>query len=197
MLDQHNKDEYYRTIFKKSLIISLLFLILLFFSLQKFKRISINRMNPIQTEIYVSDIPITHQNIQNKRIAPRKPSGFIPIPDEEDELPGELIEEIIKSIPGSNIVSTRYPTEESPKIILEIYPQNKGFECTGIIRLLVLISKEGVVKDIEVVENSTGSDECLQLVIRAVNDSRWLPGKIKNKPVDSWTMKTYKFNIKR
>jgi TonB family protein len=197
MFNQNDKDEYFRIIFKKSLIISFSILIILFYSLQKFKRISINRMSPIQTEIFISDIPITHQSFKNKRIAPKKPSGFIPIPSEEDELPDELIEEMQKNTPGSKIMSTGYPVEDSPKIILEVYPQNKGFKCRGIIRLLVLISENGVVKDIEVVENSTGSNECLQLAIDAVSNSKWLPGKVKNKPVDIWIMKTYKFNIQR
>jgi hypothetical protein len=87
--------------------------------------------------------------------------------------------------------------ETPPKPILEVYPTVSGLSCTGYIRLLLLVNKNGSAESIEIIENTTQADTCLSLTIEAVRKSRWIPAKIDKKAVDTWVTKTYKFNVKQ
>jgi len=183
-------------IFKISLIISLIFITLLLYLFPKFDKLPDLRKQKIKIEIYVSDIPQTKQKSQIA-LLPRKPYGVIPIPSETDELPEEI------TTPGSddsgsitgNLLTAGGPPEIPAKPILEVYPNVSGVDCKGYVRLLLLINKLGRTETIEVLENTTLSNECLSLVINAVKRNLWIPAKVDNKPVKSWVTKTYKFNI--
>lgn len=183
-------------IFKISLIISLIFIILILYLFPKFDKLPEMRKQKIEIEIYVSDIP---QTKQKTKIAfpPRAPYGVIPIPSERDELPEEITfpeSDDIGSLTG-NLLTAGVPPEIPAKPILEVYPNVSGVDCKGYVRLLLLINKLGKVESIEVLENTTLSNECQSLTINAVKRNLWIPAKVDNKPVKSWVTKTYKFNI--
>ncbi len=84
-----------------------------------------------------------------------------------------------------------------PKPILEVYPTVSGLSCSGYIRLLLLVNKNGVAESIEIIENTTQLDTCLTLAVEAARKSRWIPAKVEKKAGDTWVTKTYKFNVKR
>lgn len=183
-------------IFKISLIISLIFITLLLYLFPKFNKLPDLRKQKIKIKIYVSDIPQTKQKTKIA-LLPGKPYGVIPIPSETDELPEEI------TIPGSdnidsltgNLLTAGIPPEIPAKPILEVYPNVSRVDCKGYVRLLLLINKLGRTESIEVLENTTFSNECLSLTINAVKRNLWIPAKVNNKPVKSWITKTYKFNI--
>ncbi len=80
----------------------------------------------------------------------------------------------------------------TPRQILEVIPEREsGFK--GVIKLSVRIGRDGLVKDHKVVQNTTGSPECLSRVLQAAYKSKWQPVKLEGKVVEYWTEKTYRF----
>lgn len=191
------KELRYRRTFKFALILSLFIWVVFFYLFPKFKMISPSEEKRIDIKIYVSDIPQTLQKNNATSPPPAKPYGFIPIPAEEADFPEEIT---FSTIPGSGKATSfasGIAPEVPPKPILEVYPTVSGVSCSGHIRLLLLVNKNGIVESFEIVENTTQTDTCVALAIEAAKKSRWIPAKVNNRAVDSWVTKTYKFNVKQ
>ncbi len=184
-----------RQIFRVSLIVSLSMLIILFYFFPKYDISQNNPDKKLQIKIYVSDIPLTVQKTSERPKAPPKPAGLIPVPAEETELPEEF--DLEKSIDGSDIgpLAEGVPAEIPARPILEVYPDVSGTSCKGFVRILVLVDNQGKVTSVEILDNTTGSQKCLDLAIKAAKQTQWLAAKVGDKTVDSWVTKTYKFNV--
>ncbi len=194
MWTNSEKDRYFARIFKISLVCSLLLLSLVFYIFPRFNSMPEMNTKPVQVKIYVSDIPVTRQ--QNAKPAPpRRPRSFLPVAGEEAQLPDEIP---LTSFPGNSDLDSPVAglaAEVAARPLLEVYPEVKGSACNGYVRLLLLVNVPGNIASVEVVENSTGSQKCLQLAIAAARKSKWLPAQVNHKAVESWVSKTYKFNI--
>lgn len=190
------KEELYKRTFKIALIASLLLLTIFFYLFPKFTKLSNPESKTIDIKIYVSDIPKTNQKKKATVPPPAKPYGFIPVPAEEADFPEEIS---LSKFPGTGLSQETVigiAPEIPPKPILEVYPTVSGLSCSGYIRLLLLVNKNGVAESIEIIENTTQLDTCLTLAIEAAKKSRWIPAKVSKKAVDTWVTKTYKFNVK-
>jgi outer membrane biosynthesis protein TonB len=189
-------NAYFKRIFKISLIVSLFFMITLFYLWPRFTALPFHRSAELKVDIFVSDIPVTRQPEKRMKPPPLRPNGFIPVPGNETELP----DEIAISGSGENTllgeIPSGLPAEIPAKPILEIYPQVSGVTCKGTVRLLLLVNKSGRVTEVEMVENTTASQECLELAREAAKKSEWLPARANGKEVDSWVIKVFKFNTK-
>jgi len=178
------------------MIASLFMMTTLFYLWPKFNTRPFHRSAELHVDIFVSDIPVTRQPEKRMKPPPLRPNGFIPVPGNEMELP----DEITISGSGRNTllgeILSGVPAEIPAKPVLEIYPQVSGVTCKGIVRLLLLVNKSGRVMEVEMVENTTASQECLELAREAAKKSEWLPARANGKDVDSWVIKVFKFNIK-
>lgn len=189
-------NAYFAHILKISLISSLLILTTLFYLWPRFNSLDFHRSAKLKVDIFVSDIPVTRQPENRLKPPPLRPNAYIPVPGNEMELPKEI------SISGSGEntllgeIPSGIPAEIPAKPILEIYPQVSGVTCKGIIRLLLLVNKSGRVTEVEMVENTTASQECLELARKAAKKSEWIPARANGKEVDSWVIKVFKFNTK-
>lgn len=148
------KNIHYNKIFKVSLIISF-FLTLLFYIFPKFLKLQKLETPKIKVDIYVSDIPPTKQ-ISKVNIPPGKPYGIIPILVAEDVLPDELLYETgdKSDVVNSNMLTSGIPPEIPAKPILEVYPNVSGTNCTGQVRLLILINEQGISESVEINGNT-------------------------------------------
>jgi hypothetical protein len=197
MSEYKSKEDFYKRSFKVSLIASLFLLTIIFYIFPKFAKLSNREDKIIDIKIYVSDIPKTNQRKTAAAPPPAKPYGFIPIPVEEADFPEEIS---LSKFPGTGLSQENVigiAPEIPPKPILEVYPTVSGLSCSGYIRLLLLVNKNGIAESIEIIENTTQLDTCLNLAIMAARKSRWIPAKVNKKSVDTWVTKTYKFNVKQ
>jgi hypothetical protein len=169
-----------------------------------FPDFTINRellTNSIDIKIYLEDIPITSQQ-ENFRPSKNKSEKIaIPVPldvqesskeIEDDEFAGESAPENI-SLPNPIIKKI---VDIPAKSLLDKYPEIQNLNCDGIIKLLLLINKKGVVEQVELIENQTGNADCLQRCMEVAKSGKWIPAKVGTEFVDSWVTKVYKFDIK-
>jgi hypothetical protein len=145
----------------------------------------------------VSDIPQTSQSKRLIKPPPARPSGYIPIPTDNPDFPQEIILSDIPGTVNSNEMVNAVSPEVPAKSLLEVYPSTLGVTCKGYVRVLLLINKTGRVESVEILENTTAADTCVALVREAALKSHWIPAKVKNEAVNSWVVKTYKFNLKK
>jgi hypothetical protein len=197
MLTLRDKDKYFNEVFRKSLLIALIVLTILFYFFPRFAKLPEIEKQPLKIDIYVSDIPQTKQKSRVNPPPPARPYGIIPVPSEEADFPEELS---LNTMPGTgqtNLPAPGLAPEVPAKPLLEVYPSVSGVTCKGYIRLLLLVNTYGQTESIEILENTTGTDTCLTLVKQAVSKSQWIPAKVGNKPVNSWVVKTYTFNTEK
>jgi len=192
------KDKEFTRALQIGYILALFFLILLFLSFPDFTIPSRKKIPQIDVNIYVEQIPQTKQNLIPRRRRPIVSEMAIPVPVETEDLPEELpLDSLMyeKGELGDLAVGGR-SVEIPAKPILEIYPEVNNLKCKGIIRLLLLVNKNGDVEDIEVLENTTGNAECLKKTLEAARLSKWRPAKVGKEFVSSWVEKKYKINVK-
>ncbi len=195
MLSKDEKEQYFQVRFKISLITSLFLLTILFYFFPRFVELGKVDKTPVNVKIYVNEVPITSQPKPLPPRRPGKPEAAIPVPGDETKLPDEFV---INELPG-NVETEQFAAGIPPEIparpLLEVYPNVKGSSCKGYIRLLLLVNLHGRIGAVEVLENTTVDENCLDMAKKAAFSSRWMPAKVKNKPVESWVTKVYKFNI--
>ncbi len=194
----------YRIVYKLSLIISLLFCILMFLY---FPHIAPPPPVEYQSLLFtINDLaPNTAQeNIRN----PKPPEPKILVPDVIDEpeiLPDAEIVSKTKSEEsgsgqgtsnnsGSGIALNAPELPFVPRQILEVLPQNVDKNAKGFIDLALKIGTDGHVLEHKIIDNTTGSNDILQSVLKAAYKSKWEAVKINNSHVVYWVEKTYKFN---
>ncbi len=79
-----------------------------------------------------------------------------------------------------------------PRQILEVLPQNMG-STNGEIILLLLISRDGSVKEHNVIYDTTNDPICLKNTIDAAYKSKWEKIKIEGNKIEYWVEKRYHF----
>jgi hypothetical protein len=196
----------YRLNFKLSLIASLIICILLFLF---FPYIAPPTAPPPEYQSLLFTINDLAPNSTQKNIAnPRPPEPKIFVPDVTDEpeiLPDEDIVSLTNtensgSGKGSSAVTGSSEALDAPQLpfvprqILEVLPKNADEDFKGYIEMKLKIGADGKVIEHKVIENTTGSQRCLQSVIAAAYKSKWEPIKIKDSKIVYWVKKTYRFN---
>ena len=184
------------SLFLKSLIAVLCFVILLFYLFPDHRL----KQTPVQEIIQepfltLEDLPPpTRQNrppSPNKRV--QLPSLFIPIPSETEDLPDSLSLPTFPAETGKEVNISPVFREIPPRPVLEIYPNTKKISCKGEIQLYILIDMNGKVAEVEVLKNTTNNSECLRKTLQAVKKTRWLPGRRNGQPESMWVKKTFRF----
>ncbi|GAB4330984.1 MAG: hypothetical protein Kow0037_07270 [Calditrichia bacterium] len=189
---------YWKRILRISVILVNSLFILLFYLYPKFEKYSTLQRQKIDIQIFIEDIPLTNQEFRlEKREAPDATRDLPVAFSDEPELPDSLKLFVVakRNSSGSPAAFQKHVITKA-KIIYEQYPELQKTKCNGRIRLLLLVEINGKVAEIEVVENSTGSVECLEVAKRACLNSRWLPAIQAGKPIPSWVEKTYLFKEK-
>ncbi|MBN1406355.1 MAG: hypothetical protein JW956_01120 [Calditrichaceae bacterium] len=179
-----------------SLIVSLLILIILFYLFPVFLSGAFILPDISNPQITVIEIPQTVQKYAKRPPQPSRPA--IPIPSDDiallDDIPIEF-EQVQDFIMPGKIFN---PDELEglpymPRQVLEVLPEKTENNPKGEILLSLHIDKNGKVKTHKVISNTTGSDICLQHVIKAAYSSRWQPVIIDSSIYEYWIYKTYKF----
>lgn len=193
---------HYRLLLKKSLIVSLLSVILLFLFFPKLRMIKqeVPVTPRVDVVVNIEDIPITRQG----RSVPPPPEPAVPIPTEEESVPEDVTIESTEldfdyappSLPGGmatgGLSITPRPINSSfPKYPDEI--KKKGIE--GTIQLDLRIDKHGNVVDVRVVRNTSSSKQLAKYAMEAAYDLKFTPAKIDSKAVSIWVSWTYKFEL--
>ncbi|MEJ2544643.1 MAG: hypothetical protein P8Y99_11300 [Calditrichaceae bacterium] len=190
----------YKTGYKKrlelSLVFSLLILLILFYLYPVFLSGIFVLPDIPNPQINVIDIPQTVQNRAKRPPQPSRPA--IPVPSEDiailDDIPIDFEQVQDFNMPGKIF----NPDELEglpyiPRQILEVLPEKTENNPKGEILLSLHIDKNGKVKAHKVISNTTGSDICLQHVIKAAYSSRWQPVIIDSNIYEYWIYKSYKF----
>jgi TonB family protein len=188
---------------EKATIISFCLVILLFLLFPRYK---IQRQKPIATiitSLHVEDIPLTRQG------APRQPPPrpVIPIASEDEFYPDDITIEDTEFAfddysltEGSGLATGRIEIFQ-PRPIFEVIPeyseelQKQGIE--GIVKLHLHIDQFGLVVEVIVLENSTGSAVCANAAKSAALKGRYVPAKKNGQPADLWITRTYTFGLQK
>lgn len=188
---------------KRATVISLVLIILLFWSFPVIEIKKEENSEIVFTSLNVENIPITRQGTRRK--PPPKPA--VPIPADDELIPEDLtieeteldLEQYSQQI-GMGLIASA-PVVYQPRPIFEVIPeypqelQKKGIE--GIIKLHIHINKYGLVDEVVVLENTTGSRRCALSAKKAALKSRYLPAKKSKKPTDIWITRIYTFGIQK
>ena len=202
-LKKNRPGDRYLIDIEKATIISFCLVILLFLLFPRYK---IQRQKPIATiitSLQVEDIPLTRQG------APRQPPPrpVIPIASEDEFYPDDITIEDTEftfddysSSEESGLATGRIEIFQ-PRPIFEVIPeyseelQKQGIE--GIVKLHLHIDQFGLVVEVIVLENSTGSAVCANAAKSAALKGRYVPAKKNGQPADLWITRTYTFGLQK
>lgn len=202
-----SKANYFRLI-EKSIVISLLVVIVSFQSFKKFERNTTQVINPVQTFI-VEEVPVT--KIHERPPAPTKPK--IPLPVDDPAIPDDL------TITETELFfDEEYPNPPKPTVIVEqsfdefdadpepiggmaaikrhlMYPEYaRRAGIQGKVVIKALIDEEGKVIEWEFLESS-GFGGCDQAALYAMKKTKWKPAIRKLKPVRDWVTIPFRFRL--
>ncbi len=201
------EDKYfYSRNFKVGLIVSLALCILIILYYPKSKDVIEDEVVYYETMITVIDIPKTKQSGSPEFIPPPPKLELTNIFDivEDYELPDVEIKETTLA---ENIGETKAQPAKSkgdkpyefsalpfiPRQILEVVPE-KVDNGEGVIKLSILIGKNGAPQKHKVLKNTTNKMLCYDKVISAVYKSKWQPIIIEGDLIEYWIEKSYLFN---
>lgn len=197
-----NKYFYLRNL-EIGIIISLIVLLILFIYFPNLETGVEQKRNYPEPFITMIDIPNTKQEIEaiEKLKIPRVESNlYIPESIEDDFILDDIDVESTLTEPAfsDNPLVNETPYEMSslpfiPRQILEVIPENKD-EFSGVIKLKLLIDKDGKVSDHKLLTNTSQNERCLTSVLDAVYKSKWEPIKIEGNKIEYWIEKEYSFN---
>lgn len=201
------EDKYfYSRNFKVGLIASLALCIIIILYWPKGKEKIENRTTYFEPIITVIDIPKTKQSGSPEFIPPPPKLELSNIFDivEDYELPDVEIKETTlaenigesKTQPAKSKSDRPYEFSALPFIprqVLEVVPEkvNNG---EGVIKLSILIGKNGMPQKHKVLKNTTNKMLCYDKVIDAVYKSKWQPIIIEGDLIEYWVEKSYLFN---
>lgn len=191
-----NDDKrFYQRNIQIALIGALLCLILLFYSFPRANRIPSKLPDLPAPELNIIEIPRTKQTTSKKRPPPLLPS--IPVESEEPDIADDVIIRMSeRSDTGQFPILTSAEISELsliPRQILEVIPEQSSENIKGIIILSLKIGTDGMVKEYQVVENTTRSQKTLTQVIEAAQNSKWQPIILDNIKYEYWIEKSYIF----
>jgi len=200
---KNDKYHYYRN-YQIALVISLLFIIILFKIIRQNNIYEIENVLPPETIITLADIPITTQSFSGYNAYTRLPSvdlSFLAIDDPQILPDLEFIDEAgISNDKIAYVAGNEYEANSKrnnallfiPRQTLEVIPE-KVEDAEGIVKLKILIGKEGIPLRHEILFNSTNNQVCAINVLAAVYKSRWKPIEIEDEPIEFWLEKSYTF----
>lgn len=200
----------YRKVVEASMVISLLFLLVLF---QAFKRFEggVDIKAEEQIIIEVDEVPLTEQIDR----PPPPPRPTVPIPSEDDDIPEDLtIEETELDFDEEPPPAPPPPAEEEDIIFVAYdtapeaiggraailknlrYPEiarRAGVEGTVFIH--ALIDRRGNVINTKVLK-SLGNNGCDEAAADAIKKTKWKPALQRDKPVKVWVSIPVVFKLK-
>ncbi len=189
------KNSNYVTRLQLSFIAVLLGLILLFRLFPKFKP----AIRPLPQftiqQIQFIEIPPT---VQQGKAPPPPLKPVIPVAGEEIEMLTEVPIEVNTSINSSIRPNSELPLAEEmlpyiPRQIVEVLPKVDDLKLKGTIILKLLIDKNGKIKKIRLISNSTQNPLAVKRVIQAVQKSRWEVVQFNQQSYEYWITKVYHF----
>ena len=80
-----------------------------------------------------------------------------------------------------------------PRQIVEVLPKVDDLKLKGTIILKLLIDKNGKIKKIRLISNSTQNPLAVKRVIQAVQKSRWEVVQFNQQSYEYWITKVYHF----
>ncbi len=201
------EDKYfYKRNFEISLIVSLALCIITILYWPKAKETIENPTTYFEPLITVVDIPKTKQTGSPEFIPPPPKLEISSVFEiiEDYELPDVEIKEttLSESIGDSKPQPAKSkdtgPFEFSalpfiPRQILEVVP-DKVDNGEGVIKLSILIGKDGAPQKHKIIKNTTNKLLCYDSVIDAVYKSKWQPIIIEGDLIEYWVEKSYLFN---
>jgi len=202
MIDK--KFSYQKNI-ERGFIAALLLLILLFQFFPKHFTSKKVELAPIVIRFTVQEIPITRQMIRRGQRPPLKPA--VPVASEEPEVPEDqtIDSTIVRWNAGDSPFgragftagkSDTIPPRPTMQIMPE-YPEEvrkKGVQ--GIVRLIIRVDENGLVKDVVVSSNSTASQACEKAAVQAAYKSRYVPAQYGEKKISAWIICEFSFKPK-
>ena len=193
-------DKQTKELLNKSVVVCLILIISLF---QIFKRWGPGVEEVVDLSVsdlmLVEDIPITRQEIKQ----PIPPRPKVPIPSDDPTIPEDLtIEETeldLLPLPPINALGSGRESITAPRPVAEVFPEYPSSEkkrgVEGEIELALFVGKDGKVKNVQTVKNSTHSKACERSAIQAAYQTRFIPAKRKNMKVAVWIHKISKFGL--
>ena len=199
----NDREEHYQRNLRVAAIVALTVVIFVF---QIFPRMSWKKETPkviVIASLHIENIPVTRQGTRK----PPPPKPAVPIPSDDELIPEDVT--IEKTELDLNLYSPiegedgppGAPIVYQPRPIFEVIPeypqelQKKGIQ--GIVKLHIHINKQGLVDQVVVIENTTGSLLCSRSAKNAAMQGRYMPAKSRGKPTDIWITRTYSFGISK
>ena len=191
--------EYYGINLQRSLILSLLVLIIAVY-IRPRVGVKDEDTSPPVFIIDVEQIPMTRQAIRR----PPPPRPRIPVPSDKETIPEEeTIEEttlkhnIFFDFDSPPDFSGAYMSP--PKPVAWVFPkypkEDRRDGVRGEVKLSIHVDERGKVIEVIVLSNSTGSKNCEKAAIDAAYDSRFIPAKEGDKTVSQWVTQSYTFDL--
>jgi len=181
-------------------ILTLIIIILLFMFNKRFE---VPASRPIYVDLtqnfQVETIPATRQGRPQQR--PIRPEVIIPV---DDAVPIE--DEVIEDFDFSDYIGDgtgiqageELAIEILPRPITEVFPEYPEEDLKnrvqGIVTLQLFINEKGIVEEVVLLENTTGSERCVAAAKKAALKNRFSPARQKGKPIALWIKKSYTFS---
>ncbi|RMF55365.1 MAG: energy transducer TonB [Calditrichaeota bacterium] len=190
--------------FEASMVITLIFMIALFFAFKKFES-GAKLEKTVDVQIEVQQIPPTKQ--LQKPPPPARPK--IPIESEDEDIPEDLtieetevdftqpIDELPPPPEEEEPIVPFYALSEKPEVIKRVqaeYPElAKKAGIEGTVVLKVLVNTKGDVEKVEVLKSHPLLEEA---AIKAAKQFKFKPGKQRDKFVKVWMSIPFTFKLK-
>ncbi len=147
----------------------------------------------------VETIPATRQGRPQQR--PSRPEVIIPVDDSvpiEDEILEDFDYSDWMGDGSEGAVGKELAIEILPRPIAEVFPEYPEEDLKnriqGIVTLQLYISEKGIVEEVVILENTTGSERCVAAAKKAAFKNRFSPARQKGKAIPLWIKKTYTFS---
>jgi len=194
------KELDYRKRMELGYILTLIIIILIFMFNKRFEvPASRPQYVDLTQNFQVETIPATRQGRPQQR--PERPEVIIPM---DDAVPIE--DEVIEAFDFSDVigegtgvqVGEELAIEILPRPIAEVFPEYPEEDLKnrvqGIVTLQLFINEKGIVEEVVLLENTTGSERCVAAAKKAALKNRFAPARQKGKPIALWIKKSYTFS---
>lgn len=185
----------YKITLQTGFTLALLILISIFYLFPRFRE-RVSYVTAYKHPMEIISIPPTIQI--NRRPPPALP--LIPAAEAEPEIlkPVPVDSPAVAMSAGKDSSSeflSGLPEGFRPKQILEVVPEKVSQIYQGVVVLALKIDRKGMVCEVRLLKNTTGTGECERQAVKAAKASIWEPAVVNGHPVTYWIEKTYRFNI--